>query len=93
MQLKQVLANGKKRALSVGAVNIFTKKIGNNTTAPGKQILTKIKERIGFQKYCPTEKDILLIGTIPSQEYSKVTFPVLSLDPVTKKDVRFQKGT
>ena len=71
MQLKQVLANGKKRALSVGAANIFTKEVWNNTTAPGKQLLPKIKEKIGFQKYCFTEKEILFIGTIPSQEYSK----------------------
>ncbi|KAG6621095.1 hypothetical protein I3842_Q040900 [Carya illinoinensis] len=72
MQLKQVLANGKKGALNVGAIK---EKIGN----------------LSFQNYRPTKKNILVIGPVPGQKYSEVTFPILSPDPATKKDVHFLK--
>ncbi|KAK9080976.1 hypothetical protein Scep_031009 [Stephania cephalantha] len=58
MQVKQVLANGKKGALN---------------------------------SYNPTKKNILVIGPVPGKKYSEITFPILSPDPTTKKDVHFLK--
>ncbi|KAL2924324.1 Acetyl-coenzyme A carboxylase carboxyl transferase subunit beta chloroplastic, partial [Bienertia sinuspersici] len=55
MQLKQVLANGKKGGLNVGAVLILPE------------------------------------GPVPGQKYSEITFPILSPDPASKKDVHFLK--
>ncbi|KAM3751338.1 hypothetical protein ACB098_04G101000 [Castanea mollissima] len=72
MQLKQVLANGKKGALNVGDIK---EKIGN----------------LSFQNYRPTKKNILVIGPVLGQKNSEITFPILSLDPATKKDVHFLK--
>ncbi|KAL4619642.1 hypothetical protein ACB092_06G094700 [Castanea dentata] len=83
MQLKQVLANGKKGALNVGA-----------PPPPPDRISPEIKEKIGnlsFQNYRPTKKNILVIGPVPGQKYSEITFPILSPDPATKKDVHFLK--
>nr|YP_010487828.1 cytochrome f [Carya tonkinensis]YP_010534287.1 cytochrome f [Carya poilanei]UQJ80024.1 cytochrome f [Carya tonkinensis]UWI71612.1 cytochrome f [Carya tonkinensis]UXO96130.1 cytochrome f [Carya poilanei]UXO96214.1 cytochrome f [Carya tonkinensis]UYA95389.1 cytochrome f [Carya poilanei] len=91
IQLKQVLANGKKGALNVGAVLILPEGF---ELAPPDRISPEIKEKIGnpsFQNYRPTKKNILVIGPVPGQKYSEVTFPILSPDPATKKDVHFLK--
>ena len=37
-----------------------------------------MKEKIGnlsFQNYRPTKKNILVIGPVPGQKYSEITFP------------------
>ncbi|KDP22688.1 hypothetical protein JCGZ_02529 [Jatropha curcas] len=91
MQLKQVLANGKKGALNVGAVLILPEGF---ELAPPNRISPEIKEKtrnLSFQSYHPTKKNILIIGLILGQKYSEITFPILSQDPATKKDVRFLK--
>ena len=91
MQLKQVLANGKKGALNVGAVLILPEGF---ELAPPDRISPEIKEKIGnlsFQNYRPNKKNILVIGPVPGQKYSEVTFPILSPDPATQKDVHFLK--
>ncbi len=61
MQLKQVLANGKKGALNVGAVLILPEGF---ELAPPDRISPEMKEKIGnpsFQNYRPTKKKILVI--------------------------------
>ncbi|KAH0897603.1 hypothetical protein HID58_047171, partial [Brassica napus] len=68
MQLKQVLANGKKGVLNVGAVLILPEGI-----------------------IAPIKKYILVIGHVPGQKYSEITFPILAPDPATNKDVHFLK--
>ena len=91
MQLKQVLANGKKGALNVGAVLILPEGF---ELAPPDRISPEMKEKIGnlsFQSYRPNKKNILVIGPVPGQKYSEITFPILSPDPATKKDVNFLK--
>nr|TKS04878.1 Apocytochrome f [Populus alba] len=91
MQLKQVLANGKKGALNVGAVLILPEGF---ELAPPDRISPEMKEKIGnlsFQSYRPAKKNILVIGPVPGQKYSEITFPILSPDPAAKKDTHFLK--
>ncbi|CAI8598616.1 unnamed protein product [Vicia faba] len=91
MQVKQVLANGKKGALNVGAVLILPEGF---ELAPPDRLSPEIKEKIGnlsFQSYRPTKKNILVIGPVPGKKYSEITFPILSPDPATKRDVYFLK--
>ena len=91
MQLKQVLANGKKGALNVGAVLILPEGF---ELAPPDRISPEMKEKIGnlsFQSYRPAKKNILVIGPVPGQKYSEITFPILSPDPAAKKDAHFLK--
>ncbi|CAA7014455.1 unnamed protein product [Microthlaspi erraticum] len=91
MQLKQVLANGKKGALNVGAVLILPEGF---ELAPPDRISPEMKEKIGnlaFQNYRPNKKNILVIGPVPGQKYSEITFPILAPDPATNKDVHFLK--
>nr|YP_010247274.1 cytochrome f [Marathrum capillaceum]UFO89707.1 cytochrome f [Marathrum capillaceum] len=90
-QLKQVLANGKKGGLNVGAVLILPEGF---ELAPSDRILPEMKEKIGnlsFQTFRPNKKNILVVGPVPGQKYSEITFPILSPNPVTKKDVHFLK--
>ncbi|KAK9186461.1 hypothetical protein WN944_017870 [Citrus x changshan-huyou] len=68
MQLKQVLANGKKGALNVGAILILPEGF---ELAPPDRISPEMKEKIGklsFQTYRPTKKNILVIGPVPGQK-------------------------
>ncbi|CAL9078543.1 unnamed protein product [Musa textilis] len=90
-QLKQVLANGKKGALNVGAVLILP---DGFELAPLDRISPELKEKIGnlsFQSYRPNKRNIIVIGPVPGQKYSEIVFPILSPDPATKKDVHFLK--
>ncbi len=60
LQLKQVLANGKKGSLNVGAVLILPEGF---ELAPPDCISPEINEKIGnlsFQNYRPTKKNILV---------------------------------
>lgn len=91
MQLKQVLSNGKKGGLNVGVVLILPEGF---ELAPPDRISPEMKEKIGnlsFQSYRPTQKNILVIGPVPGQKYSEITFPILSPDPAINKDVHFLK--
>nr|QBK50029.1 cytochrome f [Hepatica henryi] len=91
IQMKQVLSNGKRGSLNVGAVLILPEGF---ELAPSDRISPEMKEKMGnlsFQSYRPTKKNILVIGPVPGQKYSEITFPILSPDPVTKKDVYFLK--
>ncbi|EPS74272.1 apocytochrome f [Genlisea aurea] len=90
-QVKQVLANGKKGGLNVGAVLILPEGF---ELAPADRISPEIKEKIGnlsFQSYRPNQKNIIVIGPVPGQKYTEITFPILSPDPANKKDVYFLK--
>nr|YP_009994504.1 cytochrome f [Cuscuta pedicellata]QNP08621.1 cytochrome f [Cuscuta pedicellata] len=91
MQLKQVLANGKKGGLNVGAVLILPEGF---ELAPTDRLSPEMKEKIGnlsFQSYSPPKKNIVVVGPVPGQKYSKITFPILSPDPATNKDAHFLK--
>nr|QFQ47224.1 cytochrome f [Sonerila velutina] len=90
-QVKQVLANGKRGGLNVGAVLILPEGF---ELAPPDRISPEMKEKIGnlsFQSYRPTKNNILVIGPILGQKYSEITFPILSPDPANNKDVHFLK--
>ncbi|CAA3022146.1 cytochrome f [Olea europaea subsp. europaea] len=46
---------------------------------------------LSFQSYRPNKKNIFVIGPVPNEKYGDITFPILSPDLVTKKDVHFLK--
>nr|NP_039311.1 cytochrome f [Marchantia paleacea]P06246.1 RecName: Full=Cytochrome f; Flags: Precursor [Marchantia polymorpha]CAA28097.1 petA [Marchantia paleacea] len=91
MQIKQVLANGKKGSLNVGAVLILPEGF---ELAPSDRIPPEMKEKIGnlfFQPYSNDKKNILVIGPVPGKKYSEMVFPILSPDPATNKEAHFLK--
>nr|UXD79023.1 cytochrome f [Schisandra repanda] len=95
MQLKQVLANGKRGGLNVGAVLILPEGF---ELAPPDRISPEMKEKMGnlsFQNYRPLFKkiNIIVIGPVPGQKYSEIVFPILSPDPATKKEYKTSERT
>nr|YP_009442407.1 cytochrome f [Taxillus sutchuenensis]YP_009708726.1 cytochrome f [Taxillus vestitus]ATN95803.1 cytochrome f [Taxillus sutchuenensis]AZZ70681.1 cytochrome f [Taxillus nigrans]QEV86335.1 cytochrome f [Taxillus vestitus] len=90
-KLKQVLSNGKRGALSIGAVLILPEGF---ELAPPDRISPEMKEKtvnLSFQSYRPSKKNILVMGPVTGQKYSEISFPIISPDPSTNKDVHFLK--
>nr|YP_009673671.1 cytochrome f [Cuscuta carnosa]QDF46387.1 cytochrome f [Cuscuta carnosa] len=90
-QLKQVLSNGKKGGLNVGAILILPEGF---ELAPPDRISPELKEKIGnlyFQRYRPNIKNIFVVGPVPGQKYTKITFPLLSPNPANNKRAHFLK--
>nr|QKV47276.1 cytochrome f [Nephrolepis cordifolia] len=90
-QIKQVLANGKKGGLNVGAVLILPEGF---KLAPPNRISAEMKEKLGklsFQSYRPGKENVIVVGPVPGKLYSEITFPILSPDPDTNKEAHFLK--
>nr|YP_010969993.1 cytochrome f [Taenitis blechnoides]WNR49206.1 cytochrome f [Taenitis blechnoides] len=90
-QIKQVLANGKKGGLNVGAVLILPEGF---ELAPSNRLSTEMKEKLGklsFQIYRPGKDNIIVIGPVPGKLYSEILFPILSPNPENKKEAHFLK--
>nr|YP_009105886.1 apocytochrome f of cytochrome b6/f complex [Microthamnion kuetzingianum]AIT94680.1 apocytochrome f of cytochrome b6/f complex [Microthamnion kuetzingianum] len=90
-QVNQVLGNGKKGALNVGAVLILPEGF---ELAPANRIPEEIKNKVGklyFQSYSPDKKNILVVGPVPGKKYSEMVFPILSPDPAKEKSISFLK--
>ncbi len=90
-QMKQVLGNGKKGDLNVGAVLILPEGF---QIAPPERIPEEMKSKIGklyFQPYTPEKKNILVVGPVPGKKYSEMVFPILSPDPAKTKSVAYLK--
>ena len=90
-QIKQVLGNGKKGALNVGAVLILPEGF---ELAPPDRVPEEMKKKVGnlyFQPYSPDKKNILVIGPVPGKQYSEMVFPILSPDPSKNKNISYLK--
>lgn len=90
-QIKQVVANGKKADLNVGAVLILPEGF---EVAPPDRIPEEMKAKVGklyFQPYTPEKKNILVVGPIPGKKYSEMVFPILAPDPSKDKSVSYLK--
>jgi apocytochrome f len=90
-QIKQVVANGKKGDLNVGAVLILPEGF---EIAPPERIPEDMKAKVGklyFQPYSPEKKNILVVGPVPGKKYSEMVFPILAPDPTKNKSVSYLK--
>lgn len=91
VQIKQVLANGKKGDFNVGAILIMPEGF---ELAPNDRIPNLLKEKIGnlsFQNYRPDQKNILVVGPVPGKKYSEIVFPIISPNPVINKQAHYLK--
>jgi len=89
LSVKQVSAAGTKSGLNVGAVLILPEGF---KLAPKDRISPELKEKTKgafVQPYSKTKPNILVVGPISGNKFQEVTFPVLSPDPATNKDVHF----
>jgi len=88
-QVKQVLANGKKGGLNVGAVLILPEGF---EIAPPEKLSTEVAEKVKgiyFQPYSPERKNIFVVGPLPGKKYNEMTFPILAPDPATDSSVHY----
>ena len=89
-QIKQVLGNGKKGDLNVGAALILPKGF---KLAPSDKIPAKMKEKVGdisYQNYNPDRDNIVVAGPV-SNKYSEMVVPILAPNPNTSKDIFYLK--
>lgn len=90
--VQQVLGNGEKGPLNVGAVLMLPEGF---KIAPEDRIPEDLKEEVGpsylFQPYSETKNNIVLVGPLPGDQYQEIVFPVLSPDPNADKSISFGK--
>ena len=91
--IKQVIGNGKKGGLNVGAVMILP---DGFTLAPPERLSAELKERVGklyFSPYSDERQNIIVVGPVPGKTIPErgLSFPVLAPDPRENKKVAFIK--
>jgi len=88
---KQVLGNGQRGGLNVGAVVILPD--GFKLAPKGRlneELKTKTKG-VYITPYSPTKENILVVGPISGDKYDDIVFPLLSPDPETNKNIFYVK--
>ncbi len=89
--LQQVLGDGSKGPLNVGAVLMLPPGF---KIAPPDRLSPELQEKtdgLYFQSYSPDQENIVVVGPVPGDQYQEITFPVLSPDPQQQKGVYFGK--
>ncbi len=90
-QVKQILGNGSKGSLNVGAVVILPKGF---QLAPKNRLSEELKIKtkgVYIQPYSTKQDNILVVGPIPGDKNQEIIFPILSPDPSSNKDAAFLK--
>jgi apocytochrome f len=88
---KQILGDGKKGGLNVGAVVILPEGF---KLAPTKMVPAEIKAKnkgVYIAPYSAKADNILVVGPIGGDKHQEIIFPVLSPDPATNSNVNFLK--
>ncbi len=90
-EVQQVLGDGSKGGLNVGAVLMLPEGF---KIAPEDRIPEEWEEEVSglyFQPYAEDQENVILVGPIPGEEYQEIVFPVLSPDPATDTSIHFGK--
>ncbi|MFB2938933.1 cytochrome f [Aerosakkonemataceae cyanobacterium BLCC-F154] len=88
---QQVLSDGSKGGLNVGAVLMLPEGF---KIAPEDRIPEEMKEKVEglyYQPYSEDQENVVIIGPLPGDQYQEIVFPVLSPDPKTDKNIHFGK--
>jgi apocytochrome f len=89
--LQQVLGDGSKGGLNVGAVLMLPEGF---KIAPEDRISEELKEEtegLYYQTYTAEQENVILIGPIPGDDHQEIVFPILSPDPKTDKSINYGK--
>lgn len=92
LDTQQVLGDGSKGGLNVGAVIMLP---DGFKIAPSDRIPEDIAEEVGgtyFQEYSEEHPNWAIVGPLPGEQYQEIVVPVLSPDPATDKNVHFGKS-
>jgi len=88
---KQVLGNGQKGGLNVGAVVILP---DGFKLAPKTRLNEELKSKtkgVYITPYSATKENILVVGPIAGEKNQEIVFPILSPDPAKDKNSFFVK--
>jgi apocytochrome f len=88
---QQVLADGSKGGLNVGAVLMLP---DGFKIAPSDRIAEEMKEKVEglyFQSYREDQENVVIIGPLPGDQHQEIVFPVLAPDPATDKNIHYGK--
>jgi apocytochrome f len=88
---KQILANGQKGGLNVGAVVLLP---DGFKLPPKNRLNDTIKAKtkgVYITPYSPSKENILVVGPIQGEKNQEIVFPILSPDPSKDKKVYFVK--
>jgi apocytochrome f len=91
MSSQQVLGNGEKGPLNVGAVLMLP---NGFKIAPPDRIPEEMKEKVGslyYQPYSADQENIVVVGPLPGEQYQEIVFPVLAPNPSEDKSIHFGK--
>lgn len=91
LDTQQVLGDGSKGGLNVGAVLMLPEGF---KLAPPDRIPEELKEEVGstyFLPYSEAQDNILLVGPLPGEQYQEIVFPILSPDPGQDRNIKFGK--
>lgn len=91
LNTQQVLGDGSKGGLNVGAVLMLPEGF---KIAPEDRIPEEMKEKVGgvyFQSYREGMDNVVIVGPLPGEQYQEITFPVLSPNPATDQNLHFGK--
>lgn len=91
LDTQQVLGDGSKGGLNVGAVLMLPEGF---KVAPEDRMSEEMKEKVGsvyFQPYSEDHDNWLLVGPLPGEQYQEIVFPILSPDPAQNKNIYFGK--
>jgi apocytochrome f len=91
LNTQQVLGDGSKGGLNVGAVVVLPEGF---KLAPPDRIPEELKEEVGntyFMPYSDTKPNMLVVGPLPGEQYQEIVFPILSPNPNEDKNVSFGK--
>lgn len=89
--LQQVLGDGSKGGLNVGAILMLPEGF---TIAPPERIPEQLKAKtsgIFYQPYSEDKQNIVLVGPLPGEQYQEIVFPVLAPNPANDKSIHFGK--
>lgn len=88
---KQLLGNGQKGGLNVGAVMILPEGF---KLAPKDKLNEELKAKLKglyITPYSPDQENILVVGPVSGDKYSEITFPILAPNPENNKNVFYVK--
>ena len=91
LKSKQVLANGQKGGLNVGAIVILP---DGFKLAPTNRINDEVKAKnkgVYISPYSADKENILVVGPITGDKHQEITFPILAPDPSKNSSVHYFK--
>lgn len=91
LDTQQVLGDGSKGGLNVGAVLMLPEGF---KIAPPDRIPEELQEEVGstyFLPYSEEQENIVLVGPVPGEQYQEIVFPILSPNPDQDRNIKFGK--